>query len=259
LSRANSPARDEIEIVDQPRHAGVVAVRLARLQREAFAQGARADPGRVQRLDQFERALDLCRRDAQFFGEREEIAGEIAGLVDLADQPRRDERLALVMRGRADLIGEIFGQRGVAIGAVLEIGWAFLGHPARAGRAAPVALISLVARTGIGVERARRDVERLGAVEAAVAAVLARFGGRVAIASAVAATIAIAALVAGLAHLEQRIALQRFADEGLDLQVGQRQQLDRLLQLRRHHQRLRLAQIETRAQRHGRALKLKGR
>jgi hypothetical protein len=44
----------------------------------------------------------------------------------------------------------------------------------------------------------------------------------------------------GFADVEQRIGVQRLADEGLDLEVGQRQQLDRLLQLRRHHQRLRL-------------------
>ena len=44
-----------------------------------------------------------------------------------------------------------------------------------------------------------------------------------------------------LARLEQRIRLQRLADERLDLEVRQRQQLDCLLKLRRHHQRLRLA------------------
>ena len=40
------------------------------------------------------------------------------------------------------------------------------------------------------------------------------------------------------------------AEEGFDLEIGQRQQLDRLLQLRRHRQRLRLAQVEARTQRH---------
>ena len=59
-------------------------------------------------------------------------------------------------------------------------------------------------------------------------------------------------VVAGdLAHLEQRIGLQRLADEGFQFQVRQRQQLDRLLQLRRHYKRLRLPQIEARTKRHG--------
>ena len=60
--------RDQIEIVDQPRHAGVVAVRLARLQRETFAQGARAHAGGIERLDQVECAFDLGERDAELVG-----------------------------------------------------------------------------------------------------------------------------------------------------------------------------------------------
>ena len=39
-------------------------------------------------------------------------------------------------------------------------------------------------------------------------------------------------------------------DEGTDLDVGELQQLDRLAQLRRHDQRLRLAQVEARTYRH---------
>ena len=49
---------------------------------------------------------------------------------------------------------------------------------------------------------------------------------------------------AHLARFEQRVAFERFADEGLDLEVARREQADRLLQLRRHHQRLGLAEIE---------------
>ena len=40
------------------------------------------------------------------------------------------------------------------------------------------------------------------------------------------------------AAFEQRVLGQCLGDQGLELEVGQRQQLDRLLQLRRHHQRL---------------------
>ena len=53
------------------------------------------------------------------------------------------------------------------------------------------------------------------------------------------------------ARLEQGIALDLLGDEPLDLEIGQREQADRLLQLRRHHQRLRLPEIEARTQRHG--------
>ena len=53
-----------------------------------------------------------------------------------------------------------------------------------------------------------------------------------------------------VAQFKQRIGLKRLADEGFDFEVGAGQQLDRLLQLRRHDQRLRLAQVEAWAQRH---------
>ena len=43
--------------------------------------------------------------------------------------------------------------------------------------------------------------------------------------------------------LEQRISLQFLLDEGRKVEIGQLQQLDRLHQLRRHHQRLRLAEL----------------
>ena len=55
-----------------------------------------------------------------------------------------------------------------------------------------------------------------------------------------------------LLALQQRIAFQLGLDEVLQLEVRQLQQLDRLLQLRRHHQRLRLPEVEAGAQRHRR-------
>ncbi len=56
----------------------------------------------------------------------------------------------------------------------------------------------------------------------------------------------------GFGALEQRVALQLLLDEGGDLLVGELQQLDRLPQLRRHDQRLALAELETRADGHRR-------
>ncbi len=51
---------------------------------------------------------------------------------------------------------------------------------------------------------------------------------------------------------EQRVLVELLGDEGLDLEVGERQQLDRLLELRRHHQRLGLAQVEAGGEAHRR-------
>ena len=83
------------------------------------------------------------------------------------------------------------------------------------------------------------DIERVIAIEIGRAVVFLRFGGAI-----------LARFALDFAHFQQRVRLQRVADEGLDFQIGQRQQLDRLLQLRRHHQRLGLPQIEARTQRH---------
>ena len=52
------------------------------------------------------------------------------------------------------------------------------------------------------------------------------------------------------AGFEQRVLLELLGDEALDLEVGQREQADRLLQLRRHHQRLGLSKVEAGPQRH---------
>ena len=53
-----------------------------------------------------------------------------------------------------------------------------------------------------------------------------------------------AVVAVGLAALEQRVLLDLGLDEIGELEVRQLQHLDRLLQLRRHHQRLGLAQFE---------------
>ena len=52
---------------------------------------------------------------------------------------------------------------------------------------------------------------------------------------------------------EQRIALQLGLDEGLELNIRQLQQLDRLLQLRRDDKALALPDLESRAERQGRS------
>src|SRR6185503_1229845 len=58
-------------------------------------------------------------------------------------------------------------------------------------------------------------------------------------------------LLAALLPFEKRIALELCIDECLQLEIRHLQELDRLLQLRRHHQSLRLPQFEFRDHRHG--------
>jgi hypothetical protein len=55
--------------------------------------------------------------------------------------------------------------------------------------------------------------------------------------------------------VQQGIAIQLFGNKGFDLKVLKRQQLDGLLQLWRHYQRLALSQVKARAERHDYRLK----
>ena len=60
-------------------------------------------------------------------------------------------------------------------------------------------------------------------------------------------------LLAALAAIfEQGILRQLLGQHAFEFEVGERKQPDRLLQLRRHHQRLRLPEVEARRERHGR-------
>ncbi len=58
-------------------------------------------------------------------------------------------------------------------------------------------------------------------------------------------------ILGALIALQHGVAFQLLLDEGRHFHVGKLQQLDGLPQLRGHHQRLRLAQVETGADRHG--------
>ena len=53
---------------------------------------------------------------------------------------------------------------------------------------------------------------------------------------------------------EQRVLLDLLGDEAFDLEIAEREQADRLLQLRRHHQRLGLSEFEAGPERHGQIL-----
>ena len=54
--------RQEIEMLDQRLHRGIVAVELAQLDREAFAQIARTNAGRIECLQHREHGVDVCLR-----------------------------------------------------------------------------------------------------------------------------------------------------------------------------------------------------
>jgi len=121
-------------------------------------------------------------------------------------------------------------------------GWGSIARPARRGGA--------IARLTVIIERARIEIERRVSLARALRHEL--IGGEFLARNIVGFARLADILGGGRARLQQRIGLQRLADKGLDLEIGSCQQSDRLLQLRRHHQRLRLAKIQTGAKSHGR-------
>jgi hypothetical protein len=166
-------------------------------------------------------ALELARDIARFVDELDQVAGDqaVGGLVDFDGKLRQE----MVAQGggtdeRLVEAGEVVA-RGGGRRAAPGLGIAGKVEPALA--LAARRLMPALAVLGAGLRR-------LGLGR--------RLGGRAVVA------------------LEQRILLQLALDIGRELQIRQLQQLDSLLQLRRHHERLGLAEIESLGQRHGATL-----
>jgi hypothetical protein len=222
------------------------------LQRQAFGQIARADAGGVEGVDDGQHRFHARQRHAQPRRHIEQAGAQIAAFVDLIDQLRCDRhiRRAQGQPGlRHQMIGQADARRGdiVDAGAVLAAAAASTAgaQPAVARAAAVGDAVLLVAFGGVIQVHARFGSIAPGGSRAAdqrvgTGALLGCRGCR-----------RRAALARGAGRFEERIALDFLGDEPLDLQVRQRQQLDRLLQLRRHHQRLGLAQVEAGGQAHG--------
>ena len=65
----------EIEMLHQRAHRRIEAVAVLELDGEAFGEIARADAGRIERLQDGEHGLDVGARRAEFVGDGVEIAG----------------------------------------------------------------------------------------------------------------------------------------------------------------------------------------
>ena len=264
-------------MLDQRLHRRVVAVELAQLDRKAFAQIARADAGRIEFLQHRKHRIDVGLRGAEPLGGLAEIGRQIAGLIDEIDQILADHALRGLGEGDRKLFGEMIRQRHLGRDEGLEIVVLVVG-----GAAAPFGVggrrgVLRVARGRFGrllgedvVEAGIEGLLDLGAAaEIAVHPVflgrLKALGGTAASAGRAPNSLAIVPPPAsspsensarsgvGLAGnrrlgavagpLQQRIALELLLDEGRQIEIGQLQQLDRLHQLRRHHQRLGLAEL----------------
>ena len=89
--------------------------------RETFGEIARADAGRIERLQNRKHELDIAALRAEFFGNRIEIAGEVAGLVHHIDQVLADHAARRIGNRQRHLLGEMIGQRRLGRDERLEI------------------------------------------------------------------------------------------------------------------------------------------
>ena len=241
------------------------------MQRETFGQRPRADAGWLEGLDDAENILPMGKRDFQTVGDVEQADGQITGLVNLVDDMGGDHEVGAHESGsglrdqmvverksaccKAIKIGPVIVEA-AAGGCAVEPEGAIQPRPA-VGRTVMVEGFSgkidiqrgVSAGSAIACQQTVRR-QRVGAVSVSVKIAI----GIIAV-GVVAARLSVIIAPVFAFRFEQRIALQLFRDEGFDFQIGQRQQLDRLLQLRRHHQRLAVPQVEARAERHGYKLK----
>ena len=266
----------QVEMLDQRLHRRIVAVEFAQLDRKALAQISRADAGRIELLQHRQHRLDLRLRRAQPLGRLTEIRRHVTGLVDEVDQILADHAARGIGEGHRQLLGKMAAERHLGGDEGFEIVAVIVGSAAAPFGVGGRRRVLGGARGGLGrllgkyvVQRRIQRLLDLGAAaEVAIhpfflarleavagrsarhigtlgAGILAIGGGRI---GRIVRSGIFAPLRRRLARhrglgtvagtLQQRISLQFFLDKGRKVQIGQLQQLDRLHQLRRHHQRL---------------------
>ena len=197
---------------------------------ELGAQVARGHPRRVQPLDDLERLLDLLPRIGAEVRDLVHRGAQQAVLVHVLDDGVADLEGELVRDRHVELPEEVVVEVGLDGEVVLgpEVVVAVLAHRRVAGR------LPVLAEVGVEVD----VVDRLAVVELAVGRGLGRLLGRLLRRGR--RLLLLLGLVPGLGPLlEHRVLGQLLGDQGLELGAGHLQQLDRLLQRRRHHQPLR--------------------
>ena len=221
---------EESEVVEQPGNLRVVAVGILELQRQAFGEIAREHTGWVEALQLGEHALDENDGRAEPHGDIVETARQVAQLVQHVNEVHADQPFGRVRHHQVQLLGEVVGQRARRGNELLEVG--VLG-------AVSVVLARLDGRpAGLVAPRA---------VSVQWTAPPARLGGRLAARLAVLrGAFRFIGLPGGLVPLQERVALQLVLNEHAEIEIGQLQEANSLLQLGGHHQLLALSQLQLR-------------
>ena len=203
---------------DLDRH-GVGVGLAAELEEEALLGGAGGDARRVEQLDQLEPALHLLGGRAAALGDLGELGPEVAVLVEVADDLRADPAQARVIGREPQLLLEVVAQGGGGADDVLE------------GQVV-VLLLGDERALLVVVEEHRRQVERqvvgLPLVAGDLGHRLRGRGGRLGLPR------SRRPLAVDRDFLEQRVLQELLLHDLLQLEGGELQELDGLLEERRH-------------------------
>jgi len=243
----------------------------ANVQTRARICDAGENAARLKALHHLQGLLDEVEGRAEKLAECFEIALEVTGLIRRVDEMMADQPHRRVGEGKRELVGQMVLQRPLFRDIGFEV-WCVIAVEARAlaergparllqrARAVAFAVGKGVLRLGIEILFSRATVvglkvepfallaagglafARVGRVSGMAVRLLLGFGEE-------AHSLRSVALrggsgVLGFLAFEQRIALKLGLDECGQLHVGELQQLDRLLQLRRHHQTVALPQLK---------------
>ena len=210
------------------RSLGVVDRR--QLQQQAFGDAARADAGRIERLDALQRDLHLDlldrRRHAARLGELGELDAQVAVVVERLDDRAGERVVALLERQHVDLAVQVLAQADVGGDHVERadvVVAALLAHARR--RLLPV--LALVGRVGDRRRRLEIDAARLAVAVDGADLDAARVGRRV-------------------LDLEEGIAPHRVVHFLGEVERGELQQANRVLQSRRDSVLLPLSRLQGR-------------
>src|SRR5262249_20402418 len=131
---------------------------------------AREDADRLNAEQLLHDGVEFLSRDAERGGEGIEIAGEIAGLVELVDELRGDHAVAGLGQDEADLLEQVLAQRRLVgnglwvVGQLVAVGAAAAAVPA-AGETAGRLALSIPEIGGRSLAKAFRRLEARVAAE----------------------------------------------------------------------------------------------
>ena len=242
----------QLEIVEQRLHRRVEPVLLGKLNRQALLEVAGKHPARLEAHHPLADGLDAGDSGAHRHRERLGRHVEPARRLQQRDQIGADQPVRGVVERKPQLRAEMLAQGRGALGDVLDgaiIAFERLAAAAAIRGGGSVRGAAGVVGLGVfgRVERGRtlggqclraKGVGNIGGSGTRGQGELVE-GGALADRA-----------VGGFVALQQRVALQLLLDEGGGFEIVELQQLDGLPQLRGHHQRLRLAQVQTGTDRH---------